>query len=99
VSDKPKYTEKIHAERLLCMLEMSEPCTRCPARKDIGLDREDLDEHWDTVRINYVPWWSLCYDVCLPFIGGGWNCPCLALGHHEAIKRTWLALEAKEYLD
>lgn len=45
------------------------------------------------------------YEVCAlcgSFVGiseDGDGCPCKVLGKHEAIKRTWLALEAGGWLD
>ena len=42
---------------------------------------------------------SISCPVCLAFVGMGEYeyCPCLEIGH-EAIKRTWIALEEKGYI-
>ena len=77
------YTEKIHVERLLEMLEKKHPCGHCPAEPSFKTDMK------------------VC-KICLEFIGldDGYKwCPCLILGRQRAIKRTWIALEEKGYLD
>jgi len=88
-----KYTEKIHAKRLLGMLNKKDPCTCCPAGKYYGGNIFD-DMDWDN---------NQC-ETCRLFIDEGgaldfWECPCEGLGKQEAIKQTWLALEEKGYLD
>ena len=84
-----KDEEKIHAENLLAMLSMEDPCNRCPSYK--GSSGKP----------------SLC-SVCMDFIDAVphynpkmkfYPCPCFLLGEKEAIKRSWLALEAKGYLE
>jgi len=93
-----KYTEKIHATRLLGMLNKKNPCMCCPQEKHYGLRHEYDDMPWQKA-IEGVD--DACH-VCLEFVnikqeGGEW-CPCLILGEKEAIKRTWIALEAKGYI-
>ena len=86
-----KYTEKIHAKRLLGMLSKKNPCLCCPAGRYYGAAASD-DMEWEN---------SKC-EICLEFINAGlcfWECPCHVLGDKKAIKRTWLALEEKGYLD
>ena len=95
--EEMKYTEKIHAKRLLGMLEKKNPCSYCPAGKDFKA--RDFSE-WGLVEyecgdIND----SYVAGICVRFVGGKDCCPCTEFGRQEAIKRTWLALEEKGYLD
>ena len=82
-----KYTEEHHAKLLLKMLESKDPCSSwsCPCAQDGGFCND------------------LIIYPCMEFIGlpitRGLTCPCAALGKETAIKLTWLALEAKGYLD
>lgn len=78
-----KYTEKIHARNLLAILSDTSPCSQCPPVYGNTFLGTD----------NYCR-------VCWQFIGYNFynSCPCIELGRREAIKRTWLALEAKGYL-
>ena len=86
-----KYTEKIHAKRLLGMLNKKNPCQEtCPAGKYYSFFRENGKD---------------C-NLCRDFVGAKGNperifdarCPCNILGREEAIKRTWIALEEKGYI-
>ena len=94
--EEMKYTEKIHAKRLLGMLNKKNPCLCCPAGYKYRSNTQE-----------YTTWWELGADpqfclVCECFIGMDSDsrcCPCDFFGEHEAIKRTWLALEEKGYLD
>ena len=83
-------TEKEHAEKLFLLLNRPSPCSRCPWSYALVYD-------------NYC-------DICRTFIGlppyrynpeiiGVYKCPCNLLGTKESIKKTWLALEEKGYLD
>ena len=78
------YTEEIHAECLLEMLEQKSPCSHCPI----------------TFLNKTYCYNSRCH-ICRSFVNTPelFGCPCHMLGFHEAIKRTWLALEEKGYLD
>ena len=87
-----EYTEKIHAERLLKMLEnRKNPCACCPANPYYNpeFERGGL---WEN---------DPCL-VCAAFLGMKFDwrnpCPCLNLGRPESIKRTWLAIEEKGYI-
>ena len=93
-----KYTEQIHAEGLLEIFSQKLPCLRCPSsvmrkRYDFGL----LDK-WDGE--SFSPMNAPHCDVCWDFIGGQrWGaCPCFNF-EARAAKLTWLALEAKGYLE
>lgn len=85
-----KYTNRRHADALLKMLSRSNPCLMCPA--GIALQYEYGFVDFDDYENDY------CH-VCQDFIQAGPDCPCDDLGAEESIKRTWLALEAKGYLD
>jgi hypothetical protein len=89
------YTEQIHAQGLIEMFETN-CCGRCPSGYSEIAEEDAILEH-------------LC-PVCRVFIGlnyteGGYNaCPCHEWGPSKhgksiAIRTTWLALEAKGYLE
>jgi len=87
-----KYTEKLHAKRLLGMLEKRNPCGCCPAGKRYMEDTKDWAESVFGEQRSFCK-------VCWAFISlERLTCPCWALGEQEAIKRTWLALEEKGYI-
>jgi len=109
-----KYTEKIHAQRLLKMLEKDDPCACCPAAKNFyvptilegisWLNNADPDTMWSNATREYhydthtITYGEVC-EICKHFVGCGENgCPCIVFGEQEAIKRTWIALEAKGYI-
>ena len=82
------YTEKIHATRLLKMLERKNPCGLCPAAPSFDPKLKRTDYVWEEEH---------CV-ICEQFVGYFKDdCPCNKYGHKEAIKRTWLSLEAKGY--
>ena len=92
---KRKYTEKIHAQRLLKMLNKKDPCGWCPAHGRFGQfyiagspsEMWEIDDGPDPCR------------VCRRFVSRlRSGCPCNYFGKKEAIKRTWLALERKGYI-
>ena len=94
-----EYTEKIHAQRLLKMLNKKDPCLCCPASKFFGTHGEG---NWGEYQ-----WWEPKWDkdpcgVCWVFIEGkpreGRHCPCAYFAKKDALKLTWLALEEKGYL-
>ena len=100
--EEMKYTEAIHAKRLLGMLNRKNPCLCCPKCRN-----------YSSVSGNqYMPWQQEYEDdkdsclICRDFLeitsdGNSYSgfCPCYVLGEQEAIKQTWLALEEKGYLD
>ena len=96
---KKRYTEAIHKERLIKVLEKKHTCIYCPAAPYLYGDRGP-SLMWDTMEGIHP-----C-DICTTFIGlkrikRGYigKCPCNVLGPEEAVKRSWIALEEKGYLD
>jgi len=93
------YTEKEHAERMLQILSMPNPCMKCPAFVDLTVDYYDNDGYF--IYGDYPRYTGVC-KICKKFIGFGDKelngCPCTELGKEEAIKFTWLALEEKGYI-
>ncbi|HEA65423.1 hypothetical protein LCGC14_2079760 [marine sediment metagenome] len=89
-----RYTEAIHAQRVKKMLEKKEPCKgTCPAKKRYGFSKDFITGHrWDATP-------PAC-SICRGFVGHNDDvfCPCPGFGPEEAIRRTWLALEAKGYI-
>lgn len=101
-----RITKKLHAKVMLRMLEDEEKvCTRCP-----GL----LAEQMFGINFNMCGDSGAYCRLCTNFVskrseqlpGANYNnvevpnkCPCYKFGFDEAIKRTWIALEAGGYLD
>lgn len=89
-----KYNMELHAQGLIEILESVVPtCLRCPA-----------------TQVGFIFYYDhkgkLPCTLCRTFVGVDPNidptkkgCPCNALGHKEAIKRTWIALDEGGYLD
>jgi hypothetical protein len=92
-----EYTERVHANMLLRILSKTSPCLECPQSHfndlfEVYPDSIVLsDEEEDNCRL------------CRKFVGANLNpwdtCPCHILGEQECIKRTWIALEEKGYLE
>ena len=87
-----KYTEKVHAKRLLGMLNKKDPCMCCPKSRNYYPNNGSV---WDYTKEDV-----LACQICHAFIGcrKTYDCPCDKLGKGKAIKRTWLALEEKGYI-
>jgi hypothetical protein len=86
-NNKPRYSMKIHAVRVLRMLEtLDEPCAHnsCPAFPDL------------TTNPEFTPSWywsnDPCY-TCRTFAGIEYGCPCIILGKEKNIKHSWIKLE------
>jgi hypothetical protein len=87
---KRKYTEAIHAKRLMAILEEDDVCACCPAA-DGYLCFKSPHTLWlkktDPCRI------------CAEFIGKtSCRCPCFILGKEKAIELTIQALKEKGYM-
>lgn len=78
-----EYTEEVHVENLLSMLEKDDPCSICPAESNVDICR---------VCLSFVgaPWHARTKTR--------YGCPCQRYGGEKAIKWTWLALEERGYL-
>jgi len=86
---KPTYTEKVHARRLLLMLDREDPCLCCPAQRQFKQRTDEDFRLWANED-------RICY-ICQRFVCIGYGCPCSILGKQRALKRTRLALEEKGY--
>lgn len=94
-----KYTEKVHAARLIKFLEKTEPCGRCPAQKYYGPHSSfvkgaegEPDRH---------PHEHLGCQVCNEFLDmkrAQFGCPCESLGQEKALELTRQKLKEKGYL-
>ena len=89
-----EYTEAIHAERLIKILNKKDTCNKCPATK-----RFSSRGYPSKLYFN-----NPC-TICQKFVGlkfrYGWiekKCPCNRLGEDKAIKKSWIALEKKGYV-
>uniref|UniRef100_A0A6M3IPF8 Uncharacterized protein n=1 Tax=viral metagenome TaxID=1070528 RepID=A0A6M3IPF8_9ZZZZ len=88
---KGKYTERIHVQRLIKMLNKKDPCNCCPAAY-----------YYAGHNLPYIMWdidkQNPCV-VCTKFVEIyetiGAYCPCNVLGKERAIKRTWEMIEEK----
>jgi hypothetical protein len=89
-----KYTESVHAMRLMVVLESEKPCKGCPATFNFsGAVNPDSDWYYGE---------RPCH-VCQDFLGlsvriFGRRCPCHRLTPDEVMKNSWLALEEKGYV-
>lgn len=92
-----EYTEKYHAKRLLKMFEKKDPCNYCPTGLRFSASNSSIMCAQDSSIGQYSERRGVCI-VCQDFVGIEAECPCMNLGQSEAIKRTWLALEAKGYI-
>jgi len=87
-----EYTEKVHAGRLLKMLNNKNPCGCCPASSRFMPKNDCLFEG------------DVCA-VCTSFLGLSLMtpkrvlCPCLRLSKKRAIELTLIKLEEKGYLE
>lgn len=92
----PQYTEEIHAERLLEMLELENPCSHCPAQVKFGVDGDFIE---DANLFSSTSDERIGCKVCRNFINmKSTGCPCPMLGKKKALKRTLEALKKKGYL-
>ena len=89
-----KYTLKLHKHRLRLMLKRDNICELCPGRKGFNgqIDAWIGDERGRIRAWKYDTVKGPCI-ICQDFVGIKNQCPCLALGEKEAMKRTLLKLE------
>ena len=100
---KMLYTEKVHAKRLLGMLERNNPCLSCPASENFG---KMISDKWTNKRLEGGAHGACA--ICVTFLGyspflpisphSDFRCPCFYLDEKEALRRTWEALEEKGYI-
>lgn len=101
---RPVYTVREHVKNLLAILESGDPCGKCPAAPGFNARRSPTAKYYSRRHTASYTVHNACI-VCSIFVGlPGYStygplCPCKRLGHEEAIKRTWLALERKGFLD
>jgi len=87
---KPKYTEAIHAERIMAILEKDDVCKCCPAARRY-MSYNPCNDMWDYET-------NPCR-ICAEFIGQEkYRCPCFILGKEKAIAVTIQALKEKGYM-
>lgn len=87
MKEKPKYTEEIHIENLVNILNNKILCDCCPAAKNYSQSKSWAD-----------PWSNKPCDICLEFIGHpnkALYCPCIIYGNEEALAKTLLKLKEK----
>lgn len=102
--EKPVYTEAIHAERLIDMLETTEVCLSCPAAFRFS-SQENATKMWDISRdVDHLEIKNDKHPcvVCRRFVGIPLNifrCPCHCFANSDqAVAITWIALEEKGYI-
>lgn len=100
------YTEKLHAQYLIRLLENPDACEHCPATV---FEQTHGDPHrYDPMSSIWENYEDVC-DICIGFVGYDRTslpmppaifaiCPCWQLGQREAVKRSWIALEKKGYI-
>jgi len=98
---KPRYTEKVHARRLIQMLNRGgKVCRSCPAARGFSYTSSpgELWSYWSTDMKTAL---HQC-KVCTSFLGAEFtsiiNCPCSILGEELAVKKSWEALKEKGYV-
>lgn len=83
---KGKYTERVHARRVMRMMELGKSCPQ--------------GNHYGFEKIYENRACEICREflgATKKFYGG--YCPCYVLrSRDEAYKRTWIALDEKGYL-
>ena len=89
------YTEAIHAKRVKKMLGRKDPCIHCPGAPNLLSGKGLLKGYTEGDRILSSN--QIC-TICRKFVKAKY-CPCTNFGTEEAIKRTWIALEEKGYLE
>jgi len=92
-----EYTGKVHARRLLKMLEKKDPCMCCPAQPyyKSGMTHESLPKLPEI-------WKGRPCLVCVEFVGllSPFFCPCQSANTKaDVLKWSWIALEEKGYLE
>ena len=89
-----RYTKPEHVRRLKIMLNRENPCGCCPAAPKFSAAK--------SASLFWVQGVESICKTCRDFLGelpghhdatGPRKCPCLVLGHEEALKRTHLAIE------
>ena len=97
MSGRKNYTKRVHAERLIKVLEKVDTCNKCPGAHRFHQDNS-ANDMWTHTEDSI--WSRPACAICKSFVGmHKYNdCPCIELGHNEAVKRSWLALEEKGYI-
>lgn len=93
-----RYTEHVHAKRLVRMLERNSPCDCCPAQPHYATGKHFLS--YVRSNGNFTSPSDACI-ICKRFVGinpYSHGCPCTKLGKKKALEKTQKILKEKGYL-
>ena len=99
--EKIPYTKKLHACRLISVLEGLETCHRCPGeigvwQGEVYVSRPFTSNPRDPIYDSD----NTCH-ICMSFVGiesRHKSCPCNHFGAEDAARLSWIALESGGYI-
>ena len=99
MGDKQVYSEEIHAENLILMLEsVKRLCNLCPKHSDMIRGDGIEPDHWDHFKVNPCDICQQFLDLdCIDENSARYQCPCHRLGSVEARELTEEKLTEKGY--